>query len=424
MSTPDPARPDRPPARSRRCVVHGGSVVTPDGVVADGAIAIVDGVVDAIVTSSERPPMEDGVDVVDAGGGWIVPGFVDAQINGGAGIDLTREPERAIEFGRSLVAHGVTAFLPTMITAAADRRAAAMVAAMRWGEPGADADERIGAMPLGWHFEGPVISPERRGAHPVEPIVGAAAVRDEGWSAGTGVAMVTLAPEIPGAEALIRELVARGVVVALGHTDADADTARAAVAAGASVVTHLFNAMRPFGHRDPGVVGLALGSDELVAGLIVDGVHVDPLAVSAAWRSLGPARTMLVTDAVAARGAPTHRGTEHLGDVRIVEDVGSGGAVRTIEGVLAGSLLTLDAAVRRLIDITGADVPDAVATVTSTPARVLGLHDRGVLRRGARGDVTILDRTLAVRAVVIGGVVAWSDDEALPGGVSSVVRHV
>ncbi|MFV0308800.1 MAG: N-acetylglucosamine-6-phosphate deacetylase [Desertimonas sp.] len=370
--------------------------MTPAATLTDGFVAVDDGLIAMV---GRGAPSERWGVVIDAEDGWIVPGFIDLQVNGGEGIDLTTEPERAVELGRSLVAQGVTAYLPTMITAPAARRAAAMAAAGRWREE-IDVDAP-GAMPLGWHFEGPLISARRRGAHPVAHVVDdAAGVADEGWSPERGVVMVTLAPEVAGADVLSRELVGRGVVVALGHTDADAVTVAGAVADGATVVTHLFNAMRPFGHRDPGPIGVALGGDVLTAGLIVDGVHLDPLAVRLAWRALGPARSVLVTDAVAARGGPDAR----LGSTRLVDD---GGSVRTPDGVLAGSVLTLDAALRRLIDTTGAEVPDAVATVTATPARLLGLTGRAALRAGARGDVTVLDRQLRVRTVVIGGTVAW-----------------
>jgi N-acetylglucosamine-6-phosphate deacetylase len=218
------------------------------------------------------------------------------------------------------------------------------------------------------------------------------------------VMLATVAPELPGALPVIEELTGRGVVVSLGHTDASAEQFAAGLAAGATYVTHLFNAMRPFNHRDPGPIGCTLADESVVAGLICDGIHVDPVVVRMAWRALGPSRLNLITDAVDALGLDTG-GTSRIGSV----DVISGAAgVRTADGVLAGSNLALDQAVRNLVAFTGCPVVEAIATVTSTPAAVLQLPDRGRLSVGARGDVTVLDPVLAVMATVVGGELVWS----------------
>jgi N-acetylglucosamine-6-phosphate deacetylase len=378
-------------------IVTGGRVVTPSGVVDGGAVLIREDRIVAVGRST--PPISAGDTLLDASGGWVVPGFLDLQVNGGVGIDLTAEPQRMGELAADLVRQGVTSFLPTVVTAPAPRRAAALSAwAARVVPPGA-------AEPLGLHFEGPMISPGRRGAHPAEHVVAPSDDVVRGWSRRSGVAMVTLAPELPGAGALIRSLARRGVVVAIGHTDASAHEVRQAVDAGATYLTHLFNAMRPFHHRDPGPIGAALGGDGLVAGLIADGAHVDPDAVRLAWRALGPDRISLVTDAVAARGIVDGRdplGPHFLGSGRRAP------AARTADGVLAGGLLTLDALVRNLVAMTSCSVPDAVRTVTATPADVLGLRDRGRLQAGSRADLVVLDAALEVEAVVVGGVTAWT----------------
>ena len=221
-----------------------------------------------------------------------------------------------------------------------------------------------------------------------------------GWSPDAGVVMATIAPELAGATEVIAALASRGVVVSIGHTDGTAAEFAAGRAAGARYVTHLFNAMRPFAHRDPGPIGAALADDEIVVGIICDGVHVDPVAVRMAWRALGPHRLNLVTDAVAALG--DGRGRLGADDLTV-----GGGAVRNASGVLAGSVLSLDQAVRNLVAFTGCTVPDAIATVTSTPADLLGLADRGRLHVGCRADVTVLDRDLRVVATIVGGEVAW-----------------
>jgi N-acetylglucosamine-6-phosphate deacetylase len=218
------------------------------------------------------------------------------------------------------------------------------------------------------------------------------------WTRPNGVALVTLAPELPGALGVIRRLVAAGVVVAAGHSEATVDELRAGVDAGITYVTHLFNAMSPLGHRAPGVVGGALADERLVVGLIADGIHVHPTAVSVAWRALGPDRLNLVTDAVAALGlghGPTRLGTL---DVTVGPD-----GVRAADGTLAGAAIGLDAAVRHLVAFAGCAPAQAVATVTSTPARLLGLADRGAIVDGARADLTLLDQDLRVVATIVDG---------------------
>jgi N-acetylglucosamine-6-phosphate deacetylase len=373
--------------------IAGGSVVAPGAVIRHGAV-VVDGPT-IVGVGGSGGTLADGD--IDAAGGWIVPGFIDVQVNGAHGIDVTTQPGRIDELGAWLTRYGVTAFLPTVITCADEVRDAALRA---WGER---VGRPTGAVPLGLHLEGPMLAPVRKGAHPPAHLVPPAAELVEGWSPDTGVALVTLAPELPGALDVIAELVSRGVTVSIGHTDATAGQFAAGRAAGASYVTHLFNAMRPFGHRDPGPIGAALADRDVIVGLICDGVHVDPVAVAMAWRALGPQRLNLVTDAVSAMGEGAG-GAPSLGSVGVT--VGADG-VRNAEGVLAGSLLSMDEAVRNLVAFTGCAVPDAVATVTSTPARLLGLADRGRLAVGARADVTVLDGGLRVVATVVGGEVAW-----------------
>jgi N-acetylglucosamine-6-phosphate deacetylase len=249
-----------------------------------------------------------------------------------------------------------------------------------------------------------MLSPARRGAHPANLLAAPSADLIDGWSPATGVVLATVAPELPGATAVITELAARGVVVAIGHTDGSSADFAGARAAGARYVTHLFNAMRPFSHRDPGPIGAALADDDVVVGLICDGLHVDPIAVRFAFRALGAARLNLVTDAISALGIGDGDGAGRLGSVDVT--IGVDG-VRNADGVLAGSTVSLDRAVRNLVAFTGCEVADAVATVTSTPADLLGLADRGRLASGKRADVTVLDGDLCVIATVVGGEVAW-----------------
>ncbi len=327
---------------------------------------------------------------IDATDCIVAPGFIDLQINGGFGLDLRSDPEAMWQLARQLPQHGVTAFLPTIVSAPRDRIAAAQSALQR--RP-ADAP---GALPLGLHLEGPMLNERRAGAHDPSWLVEASLEVIDGWSFDAGVALVTLAPELDGALEVIGSLRGRGVVVSAGHSDATADEAAAGFDAGVSMVTHLFNAMRPFGHRNPNLVGVTLTRDDIVAGLIADGVHVDPLAVAAAWRAKGPDGVALVTDAV----APTATDTASEN-------------VRTPDGVLAGSLLPMDEAVRNLHEFTGCTVTEALRAASATPARVLGDPHRGSLSPGSVADVVVLDPELRVLVTICAGDVAYVADSAV-----------
>lgn len=297
------------------------------------------------------------------------PGLVDAQVNGAAGIDLTAEPHRLWEVAAALPAYGVVAFVPTVITSDPAARAQAL-ATLAGGPPAG----WVGAEPLGLHFEGPMIAPTRKGAHPEHWLRPPSLALVDGWSRETGVLMATIAPELPGALDVIERLTAEGVVVSVGHTAAGTDQVLAAVEAGARCVTHLGNAMAPVSPRDPGPVGVALGGPAdtgLVAGLIVDGHHLDPHFVRAAWRSLGPARFLSVSDTTAALGLPD--GPARLGDQDVVV---ADGTVRLHDGTLAGSAASVLDCLRILVAQTGCSVADAVATATSTPLALLGLPAR------------------------------------------------
>lgn len=292
-----------------------------------------------------------------------LPGLVDLQVNGAAGHDLTSDPDRLWDVAAALPAYGVAAFLPTVITSdpAVPGRALAVLAA---GPPRGWS----GATPLGLHFEGPMLAPSRKGAHPEEWLRAPSPDLVDGWSREAGVAMVTLAPELPGALEVVELLVGRGVVVSVGHTAATSAQVAAAVEAGATYVTHLGNAMPPMQARDAGPVGAALGTPGLMAGLIVDGHHLDPAFVRAAWQALGPERFVLVSDTTAALGMPD--GPARLGHRDVVV---SAGTVRLPDGTLAGSAASLRDCLHLLVEQTGCSVDDAVACATSTPLRLLGL---------------------------------------------------
>ena len=364
---------------------------------------------------STAPAAPAGGRVLDARGLRVVPGFVDLQCNGGFGIDLSSEPERLWELAALLPRTGVTAWLPTVVTAAPDVRARALAALRAGPPPGASGPF---AVPLGLHLEGPLLAPERRGAHPTGWLRGVddADVGWRDWSAGAGVALVTLAPELPGALDVVRRLVDRGVVVSAGHSSATAAEATAAVDAGVRWVTHLFNAMAPLHHREPGLAGVALTDERLRVGLIADGLHAHPTAVALAARALGD-RLTLVTDAVAALGLPP--GPVRLGHAEATlhpAPPGAGpdgtGGVRLADGTLAGSDLALDRAVRNLSAYAGVTTEDAVRAASTVPAGLLGLDDRGAIAPGNVGDLVLLDAAGRVAATVVQGEVVPGPGEA------------
>lgn len=337
--------------------------------------------------------IEDGVIVdvalaADGRGRIAVPGFVDLQVNGFGGVDFlaasTEDYERA---GQALLLTGVTAYQPTFITAAEST----IVDALR-AMPTNGARPRV----AGAHLEGPFLSAERLGTHPLahrrDPDL---ALLERLLDAGQ-VTEMTVAPELPGASAVIRRLLERGVVVSAGHTNATAEEAHAAFDLGLSTVSHLFNAMRPFRSRDPGIIGVALTRPDVFVQLIVDGHHLADETVRLVWAAAG-GRVALVTDATA--GASIGGGTYQLGDVEIEV---AGGVPTREDGVLAGTVLTMIDAVRNLHAL-GIPFEQAIAAATSVPARIVGRPDLGVLEQGAPADVVVLDDRLEITSVFCGG---------------------
>jgi N-acetylglucosamine-6-phosphate deacetylase len=374
--------------------VVGGRVVGPERT--HRADVLVRGSRIAAVDIAPEHRDADG-EVLDASGLLVAPGFVDLQCNGAVGIDLGREPERLWEVAAALPRWGVTSWLPTIVTAPRATRDRA-IAGLTGGPPPGTGPH---AAPLGLHLEGPFLSPARAGAHRIDLLAAPDEAEAASWSRAGGVAMVTLAPELLGAGAVVADLTARGVVVAAGHSEATAEEAGAAVDAGVRMVTHLFNAMAPMHHRAPGLAGVALADHRVVAGVIADGIHVHPTAVAVAAAALGD-RLALVTDAVGALGAPP--GSLAVGSV---DAIAGPDGVRLADGTLAGSDLSMDQAVRNLRAFTGWSVDAAIGAATTVPARVLGASDRGTIARGAVADLVLLTPDLEVVATVCAGEVAW-----------------
>jgi N-acetylglucosamine-6-phosphate deacetylase len=329
----------------------------------------------------------------------VSPGLVDLQCNGSFGFEVTDGVSALDIMASRLTRRGVTTFLPTVVSATAGRYRSAAALILRivrapWGS-------RV----PGLHLEGPLLSPARAGAHDASAIAAADATLDEVLEhllAAGALRLVTLAPERPGALARIRRLVAAGVAVSLGHTDATFEQVIAGIDAGATLVTHLFNAMSGLHHRAPGAVGAALTDDRVAVSLIADGIHVHPAALRLAMRAKGTDRIVLVTDAVAAAGAAP--GSYRLGGVSVVSD---GESVRLADGTLAGSTLTMDRAVRTMVSLGGARIEEALTMASTVPAARVGLADRGSLAVGRRADLVLWSANLEVEATVVGGEVVF-----------------
>jgi N-acetylglucosamine-6-phosphate deacetylase len=325
-----------------------------------------------------------------ASSGLAVPGYVDLQVNGFAGVDfLSADAAGYRDAGLALAATGVTAWQPTFITSPLEAYWPAL-------ETVAGLDHTGGPRVLGVHLEGPFISPSwpgaHRAAHILEPDL---ALADRLSSAGP-VTYMTVAPEQPGGIELITQLVKRGLVVACGHTDSNVEVARRAYDAGARALTHIYNAQRRWKPRDPGIAGVALTRPDVVVQAIVDHVHLAPEAAYATF--LGTrGRFCLVTDAMAATALGD--GTYSLGDREVSV---AGAEARLADGTLAGSVLTMDQAVRNLVGL-GASIEDAVDAATRVPAQLVGRHDLGCLTEGGMADVVVLDDALTVQRTLIGG---------------------
>jgi N-acetylglucosamine-6-phosphate deacetylase len=372
-----------------RTALLNGQVLLPSGLRDDICVVIGDGEICAL---SSAPP-EDAV-IVDLGGRLLLPGFIDTQVNGGGGALFNDDP--SVETIRTIAAtharYGTTGLLPTLISddlAVVERGIRAVDAAIEAGVPGV----------LGIHIEGPFLSAARRGIHTeakLQPL------RDDHLdlltSATRGKTLVTLAPEC-ATPAQIAHLVARGVIVAAGHSDAPYETVRAAIDAGLSGFTHLFNAMSQLANRAPGMVGAALEDDATFAGIIADGHHLHPATLRVAVRAKGSHRLMLVTDAMPSVGS--HASSFMLQGREIWRD---GDTLHGADGVLAGSTLTMAGAVRGMIEQGRVPLRDAVAMASATPAAFLGIAGRtGIIAAGMRADLVLIDRDFLVHETWIGG---------------------
>lgn len=382
--------------------IYASRILTPQDEISDGVIVVEGSRIAALGHRDEIRVPFGAVDYV-ATGCTVVPGFVDVHIHGAGGHDVMEADERALDRITSTVArHGTTSIVATTVSAAVDQTCRSLEGIARYvrNRQHSPDNDHLAAEIVGIHLEGPFISDAKRGVHPRDSLTNPSVeIFDKFVKAADGlVKIVTLAPELPDALALIDAAVNAGVVVAIGHTDADYEQTVAAIHAGARHAVHMFNAMRPFSHRDPGVIGAILTDPDVTAEIIADGVHVAGPAIQVLLGAKGFETVLLVSDGIAATGMPD--GNYRLGNFEVTVQ---GGVCRNSEGKLAGSTLTLDRALRYLIAL-GVPLVDAVRMATLLPARRLGLAGKkGIIAVGADADLVVLNSELRITGVMTRG---------------------
>lgn len=353
------------------------------------------------ITSQTTREIPASMQHIDWSGSVLAPAFLDLHIHGGAGFDVMQADAAGLSAIAGLLArHGVCGYFPTTVTAPDEATLRALDSLAGAVEKALANDGAAGARPLGIHLEGPFLSHVRRGVHPPEDLAPPTLERFERfWNAARGhIRMMTIAPELPGALEVIAEAARRGVCVSLGHSDADFGNAVRGIEAGARHATHTFNAMRPLGHRDPGILGAALTDARVTADIIADGIHLDPAIVRLFLKMKGAEQSVLITDAISATGMPD--GRYRLGPLEV--EVRDGRCLSN--GSLAGSVLTMDRAVRNVMTFAGWTLANAVRLATANPAVAAGLGDTvGRLVPGALADIVVLSPEGEVRQAILRG---------------------
>jgi N-acetylglucosamine-6-phosphate deacetylase len=378
-------------------VITARQLITPTESIGSPVVVIEDGHI-ASLQSRSSMELPAGVRHFEFPDLTLAPGLIDVHVHGGAGHDVMESDPSAREaIERHMVRHGVTSYLPTTVTAPLDTILRALE---HLGKAvAANHNGKGGARPLGIHLEGPFISHAKRGVHSPENLLEPSPqLLDRFWQSSAGtLRMITIAPELPGALETIRHARKLGIHCSLGHSDAGFDQARAAIDNGAGHATHTFNAMRRLDHRDPGIAAAVLTSDSVSADIIADGIHVDPSMIRLFLRAKGRERAVLITDAISAAGMP--EGRYRLGPL----DVEVRGNRCEYQGKLAGSVLTLDQAVRNVMSFAQWNLQDAIRLATCNPANLLGETARGVLAPGGAADMVALAADGTVRQTIVAG---------------------
>jgi len=384
-------------------VVCANRLYTPQEEIRDPLLFVEGGLISAVSSRAQREIPKNAT-VIDLGHDGpaeaiLAPGFVDIHMHGGAGLDVMRAaPGELPHLNKFLTTHGVTGYFPTTVAAPLDQTCTALdrladaIDAARNGDA-------VQARPLGIHLEGPFLSHKRRGVHPPECLVEPTLeIFERLWQAARGhVRMMTIAPELPGALEVIAEAARRKVCVSIGHSDAVLESARAGVHAGARHATHTFNAMRPLDHRDPGILGEVLTDPQISADIIADGIHLAPEVIQIFLQAVGLERSVLITDAMAAAGMPD--GTYQLGPIQV--EVKDGKCTK--DGTLAGSVLTMDRAVRNVTRFSNWTLRDAVRAATLNATRAVGLTQHGQISPGAEANLVVLNPDGEVRRTIVRG---------------------
>lgn len=365
-----------------RRVITAEKLLTPDRTISQPFVVIEDGIIARIMSRAEEAV--PGGKVEDYPGAMLVPAFFDVHIHGSGGADvMDATPESLTTVGQFLARHGVGSYLATTVSAPMDATLRSLSGLAKLIGSAVE-----GARPLGIHLEGPFISHAKRGAHAERDLLlPTVALFNRMWEASAGhIRLMTIAPELPGADEVIARAVELGVRISLGHSNAGMEDTLRGVRAGANSATHTFNAMRRFDHRDPGILGIVLDRNDLFAEIIADGLHVNPTAVRMFWKEKGSDRAILVTDAMSATGMPD--GNYRLGELEVrVKD----GKCVIGEDTLAGSTLTMDRAVRNFAEFTCQGFDKVALLATRNPARMTGFDSQvGALETGRTADLTVL----------------------------------
>ena len=388
--------------KNNRLIIINGTIITPFQLINGKAIIVEKGKILEIKNEEEiNKLMLNGTEVIEAKNKFVVPGYINIHVHGGGGSDVMDGNYEAIN--QIAITHsrfGTTAFLPTTMTMSKDkiiRSLRSICEAVKKGTAGAEI--------LGIHMEGPYINPEKKGAQKEDDIkkISIEEFLEFNQASGNLIRLVTIAPEMPGAIALIKYLYKQGIVASVGHTNATYVQTQAGIQAGLSHVTHTFDAMRGLHHREPGVVGAALTSPELTVEIIADGIHIHPIVLKILTKIKEGEKIVLITDAMRAAGMP--EGVYDLGGQEVTVKKGR---ARLKDGTLAGSVLTMDKAVKNMVNKVGIQLPKAIQMASFNPARSIGIDDKkGSLEPGKDADIVILNKNLETELTIVAGKIVY-----------------